>query len=199
MKDFDKAFRYSNIVKLIDESEVSIKSNQTAVSLKRYLYPLIGSTAAYTLRFSNEIYHPSNTFWGAISSSKFDYRDTANTVWPDCRFQDENGYIQVYRKFGLERILVANNVGKITYSTGEILLTSFKPEVINTIIAGNTEPMTVSIIPASSDIKPVREQILLMEDSDINVLMLDDSPSGTYVSGIHSKVDGSTLRTGYEK
>jgi len=199
LKDFDKAFRYSNIVKLIDESEVSIKSNQTAVSLKRYLYPLIGSTAAYTLRFSNEIYHPSNTFWGAISSSKFDYRDTANTVWPDCRFQDENGYIQVYRKFGLERILVANNVGKITYSTGEILLTSFKPEVINTIIAGNTEPMTVSIIPASSDIKPVREQILLMEDSDINVLMLDDSPSGTYVSGIHSKVDGSTLRTGYEK
>jgi len=29
--------------------------------------------------------------------------------------------------------------------------------------------------------------------------MLDDSPSGTYVSGVHSKVDGSTLRTGYEK
>ena len=76
---------------------------------------------------------------------------------------------------------------------------SFLPEEINTVIDGNTEPMTVSVIPASSDIKPVREQILLLEDSDITVTMLDDSPSGTYVSGVHSKVDGSTLRTGYEK
>tara|TARA_Y100000034_G_scaffold125800_1_gene176064 strand:+ start:3658 stop:5541 length:1884 start_codon:yes stop_codon:yes gene_type:complete len=199
LKDFDKAFRYSNIIKLIDEAEVSIKSNQTAVSLKRYLYPLIGSTAAYTLKFSNEIYHPSNTFWGSITSSKFSYRDTANTVWEDCRFQDENGYIQVYRKFGIDRILVANNIGTITYSIGQINLTGFLPEAIGTVITGNTEPMTVSIIPASSDIKPVREQILLMEDSDISVTMLDDSPSGTYIEGVHSTVDGSTLRTGYEK
>ena len=199
LKDFDKAFRYSNVIKLIDEAEVSIKSNQTAVSLKRYLYPLIGSTAAYTLKFSNEIYHPSNTFWGSITSSKFSYRDTANTVWEDCRFQDENVYIQVYRKFGIDRILVANNIGTITYSIGQINLTGFLPEAIGTVITGNTEPMTVSIIPASSDIKPVREQILLMEDSDISVTMLDDSPSGTYIEGVHSTVDGSTLRTGYEK
>ena len=198
LKDFDKAFRYSNLVRLIDQSEISIASNQTAVTLKRYLYPLIGHTAAYTLKFSNEIYHPSNTFWGSITSSKFTYRDNANTVWEDCRFQDENGYVQVYRKFGLERILVANNVGTVTYSVGQINLTGFLPEAIGTIITGNTEPMTVSIVPASSDIKPVREQILLMEDSDINVTMLDDSPSGTYISGVHSTVDGSTLRTGYE-
>ena len=198
LKDFDKAFRYSNLVRLIDQSEISIASNQTAVTLKRYLYPLIGHTAAYTLKFSNEIYHPSNTFWGSITSSKFTYRDNANTVWEDCRFQDENGYVQVYRKFGLERILVANNVGTVTYSVGQINLTGFLPEAIGTIITGNTEPMTVSIVPASSDIKPVREQILLMEDADINVTMLDDSPSGTYISGVHSTVDGSTLRTGYE-
>ena len=198
LKDFDKAFRYSNLVRLIDQSEISIASNQTAVTLKRYLYPLIGHTAAYTLKFSNEIYHPANNFWGSITSSKFTYRDNANTVWEDCRFQDENGYIQVYRKFGLERILVANNVGTVTYSVGQINLTGFLPEAIGTIITGNTEPMTVSIVPASSDIKPVREQILLMEDADINVTMLDDSPSGTYISGVHSTVDGSTLRTGYE-
>ena len=198
LKDFDKAFRYSNLVRLIDQSEISIASNQTAVTLKRYLYPLIGHTAAYTLKFSNEIYHPANNFWGSITSSKFTYRDNANTVWEDCRFQDENGYVQVYRKFGLERILVANNVGTVTYSIGQINLTGFLPEAIGTIITGNTEPMTVSIVPASSDIKPVREQILLMEDADINVTMLDDSPSGTYISGVHSTVDGSTLRTGYE-
>jgi hypothetical protein len=199
LKDFDQAFRYSNLVKLIDESEISIRSNQTAVSIKRFLYPLLGYTAAYSLKFSNEIYHPSNTFWGSISSSTFSYRDLANTVWPDCRFQDENGYIQAYRKFGLDRILVANNIGTITYSSGEIQLTGFKPEAIGAIETGNTEFMTVSIIPASSDVKPVREQIILMADEDVTVTMVDDSPSGTYMSGVHSKTDGSTLRTGYEK
>ena len=168
------------------------------MTLKRYLYPAIGLTAAYNLKFSNEIYHPSNTFWGSITSSKFTYRDNANTVWEDCRFQDSDGYIQVYRKFGTERILVANNIGTVSYGVGEVKLTGFKPEAIGTIITGNSEPMSVSIVPASSDMKPVREQILLMEDSDILVTMLDDSPSGTYVSGVHSKVDGSTLRTGYE-
>ena len=94
--------------------------------------------------------------------------------------------------------IFANNVGTVTYSVGQINLTGFLPEAIGTIITGNTEPMTVSVIPASSDIKPVREQILLMEDNDITVTMLDDSPSGTYISGVHSTVDGSTLRTGYE-
>ena len=115
LKDFDKSFRYSNLVKNIDESEVSVKSNQTSVSIKRYFYPLLGSSSAYTLKFSNEVYHPSNNFWGSVTSEEFSHRDTANTLWSGCRIQDANGTIQVYRTSGQNRILVDNNIGSITY------------------------------------------------------------------------------------
>ena len=37
LKTFDKSFRYSKLIKEIDESEISVKSNQTSIQLKRLL------------------------------------------------------------------------------------------------------------------------------------------------------------------
>ena len=197
LKTFDKSFRYSKLIKEIDESEISVKSNQTSIQLKRLLYPLLGSDEAYTLRFSNEIYHPANTFWGAITSNTFSYIDSANTQWPGCRMQDNNGTIEVYRTSGEERIIVNNNVGSVNYLTGKISLTSFKPMVLGSETTGNTTPLEVYITPSSSDVNPLREQIILIESGDVNITMLDDSGSGTYVEGTISTTDGSTLATGY--
>ena len=197
LKTFDKSFRYSKLVQSIDEAEVSIKSNQTSVSIKRLLYPALGSSAAYTLPFSNQIYHPANNFWGAITSSEFSYRDSVNTLWTGCRLQDDNGVLQVYRSSGDERILVDNNVGEVTYLTGKVALTSFKPVAIGSETTGNTTSMDVFVTPASADILPLREQIILIESGDVNVTMLDDAGTGTYVKGSISTTDGSTLTTGY--
>ena len=163
LKTFDKSFRYSKLVKAIDDAEISVKSNQTSLQLKRLLYPAIGEASAYTLPFSNQVYHPANNFWGAVTSSQFSYTDSANTVWEKCRLQDANGVVQVYRTSGEERIVVNNNVGAITYLTGKMSLTSFKPIVISSETTGNTTPMEVYITPASSDVNPLREQIILIE------------------------------------
>jgi len=197
LKDFDKAFRYSNLIKKIDESEISVKSNQTNISIKRYMYPLLGSSSAYTLKFSNEVYHPSNTFWGAVTSGDFSYRDTANTLWTGCKMQDSNGIIQVYRTSGLNRILVDNDVGTMTYGSGKLALLGFAPVAIGSASSGNTTALSVYITPSSSDVLPLREQIILIEDADISVTMVDDAGTGTYVQGATSSSDGTTLKTGY--
>ena len=197
LKDFDKAFRYSNLIKKIDESEISVKSNQTSVTIKRYMYPLLGSSSAYTLKFSNEVYHPSNTFWGAVTSGDFSYRDTANTLWTGCKMQDSNGIIQVYRTSGLNRILVDNDVGTMTYGSGKLALLGFAPVAIGSASSGNTTALSVYITPSSSDVLPLREQIILIEDADISVTMVDDAGTGTYVQGATSSSDGTTLKTGY--
>ena len=196
LKDFDKAFRYSNLIKKIDESEVSVKSNQTNVSIKRYMYPLLGSSSAYTLKFSNEVYHPSNTFWGAVTSGEFSYRDTANTLWDGCKIQDANGTVQVYRTSGENRILVDNDVGEIIYGSGKMNLLGFAPVAIGSDTTGNTTALDVYVTPSSSDVLPLREQIILIEDADITVTMVDDSGTGTYVQGATSSADGTTLVTG---
>ena len=57
--------------------------------------------------------------------------------------------------------------------------------------------MEVFITPASADILPLREQIILIESGDVSVTMLDDAGSGTYVKGSIATTDGSTLSTGY--
>ena len=196
LKDFDKAFRYSNLIKKIDESEVSVKSNQTNVSIKRYMYPLLGSSSAYTLKFSNEVYHPSNTFWGAVTSGEFSYRDSANTLWDGCKIQDANGIVQVYRTSGENRILVDNDVGEIIYGSGKMNLLGFAPVAIGSDTTGNTTALDVYVTPSSSDVLPLREQIILIEDADITVTMVDDSGTGTYVQGATSSADGTTLVTG---
>ncbi len=190
------ATKYSNLIKAIDEAEVSIKSNQTSIVIKRYLYPLLGSSAAYTLPFSNQIYHPDNMFWGAVTSSEFSYKDSVNTLWTGCKLQDANGALQVYRPSGEERIVVNNNVGTITYLTGKLELKSFNPIAIGSETTGNTTSMEVFITPASSDILPLREQIILIESGDVNITMLEDAGTGTYIKGSISTTDGSTLSTG---
>ena len=105
--------------------------------------------------------------------------------------------VQVYRTSGEERIVVNNNVGTITYLTGKMSLTSFKPIVISSETTGNTTPMEVYITPASSDVNPLREQIILIESADVSITMLDDAGTGTYVDGTISTTDGTTLSTGY--
>jgi len=197
LKTFDKSFRYSKLIQAIDEAEVSIKSNQTSIQLKRLLYPLLGSDEAYDMPFSNQIYHPSNTFWGAVTSNTFSYTDSANTQWTGCRLQDNNGVVEVYRTSGEDRIIVNNNVGTVNYLTGKISLTSFKPLVIGSETTGNTTPLEVYITPASSDVNPLREQIILVESGDVSITMLDDAGTGTYVEGTIATTDGSTLSTGY--
>ena len=197
LKNFDKSFRYSKLIQAIDEAEVSVKSNQTSITIKRYLYPLLGSSAAYTLPFSNQIYHPANSFWGAVTSGEFSYKDSVDSLWTGCRLQDDNGVLQVYRTSGEERILVDNNVGAITYLSGKVELKSFNPISIGSETTGNTTPLEVFVTPASADILPLREQIIMIESGDVNITMLDDAGTGTYVKGSISTKDGSTLSTGY--
>jgi len=197
LKTFDKSFRYSKLIQAIDAAEISVKSNQTSLQLKRYLYPLLGSSEAYTLPFSNQVYHPSNTFWGAVTSGEFSYKDSADTLWDGCRLQDANGVVEVYRTSGEDRIIVNNNVGAITYLTGKVALTSFQPIAIGAESTGNTTPLEVFVTPASSDVLPLREQIILIESADVSITMLDDAGTGTYVKGSISTTDGTTLATGY--
>jgi len=160
------------------------------------MYPLLGSSSAYTLKFSNEVYHPSNTFWGAITSGEFSYRDSANTLWDGCKIQDSNGTIQVYRTSGENRILVDNDVGTIIYGSGKMSLLGFAPVAIGSDTTGNTTALDVYVTPSSSDVLPLREQIILIEDADITVTVVDDTGTGTYVQGATSSIDGTTLVTG---
>ena len=68
------------------------------------------------------------------------------------------------------RIVVANNVGTVTYSSGLVALSGFKP----TAIGDGTANLSITVALASSDVTPVRDQILLNTNNNITVSMVDN-------------------------
>ena len=125
----------------------------------------------------------------SVTSTEFSHYDADDTLRTGCNIQDANGILQVYRTVGSARIIVANNVGTVTYGSGKVALAGFKP----TAIGDGTANLSVTVALASSDVVPVRDQILLITNNNITVSMVDTYGTGTSTSaGVSSTVSGST-------
>lgn len=188
LKGFANEFRYSPLVKKIDESETSIESSLSTVKLRRVIVPVLNVSTSYTLSYSNEIFHPYNEYVDSVTSTEFSHYDENNTLQTPCNIQDSNGVLQVYRTTGVTRVVVANNVGTVTYGSGVVALAGFKPVAI----IDGTANLSITVALASSDITPVREQILLITNNNITVTMTDTYGTGTSTVGVSSAVSGST-------
>ena len=145
-------------------------------------------SSSYTLSYSNEIYHPYDDYVDSITSTEFSHYDADDNLRTGCNLQDANGVLQVYRTTGATRILVANNVGTVNYSTGVVSLAKFKP----TAIGDGTANLHVTVALASSDVVPLRDQILLITNNNITVSMIDTYGTGTSTAGSSSVTSGAT-------
>ena len=182
---FADQFRYSPLIKKIDETETAIESSLTTIKLRRSFAPTLNVASSYTLKFSNEI--PTVNGVSQISSTLFTHYDDDDILRTDCSLQDADGVLQVYRTSGASTIVVANNVGTVTYASGNVALSSFKPIVI----ADGTANVEVTVSLESNDISPLREQILLISNNDITISMYDTGGSGG-ATGISNTTTSTT-------
>lgn len=172
---FDKYFRYSKLTKIIDNSEQSILNSLTTFIIRKEIEVQLGVTTQYVVNFENPVdnitegrvsNHPYGT-GNAISSSKFTYSGFEN-----CELDENAGIMRVFRSQGTEKIGVASNVGTINYNTGRIVLNDFAP----TALSGSDTKLKIFAKPrGTSDIIPVRNQIVEILDEDISVTVFDDS------------------------
>ena len=188
LKGFANEFRYSPLVKKIDESETSIESSLSTVKLKRVFVPTLNVSSSYTLDYFNEIFHPYTDYVDSITSTEFAHYDADDNLQTTCNLQDANGVLQVYRTTGSTRIIVANNVGTVTYGSGSVNLAGFRP----ISIGDGTANLSVTVALASSDVVPVRDQILLITNNNITVSMKDTYGTGTSTTQGSSVASGST-------
>ena len=182
---FADQFRYSPLIKKIDETESAIESSLTTIKLRRSFAPSLNVASSYTLKFSNEI--PTVNGVSQITSTLFTHYDDDDILRTDCSLQDADGVLQVYRTSGASTIVVANNVGTVTYASGNVALSSFKPIVI----ADGTANVEVTVSLESNDISPLREQILLISNNDITISMYDTGGSGG-ATGISNTTTSTT-------
>ena len=118
-----------------------------------------------------------------ISSTLFVHPDAQNVNKAECYLVDVNGVLKIRRVEGNETFTVQDNVGTINYETGLIGLVGFAPASITGSI------FEITCIPASSDIIPKNNQILIIEPTDVTLKMITDI-EGTNI-GSNTSISGT--------
>ena len=185
---FGKRFRYSKFLEMIDLSDDSIMTSDATIQTKKMFIPSLSVSSTYTLRFNHPIQGlggyidniPENISIGTVTSSAFKYQGYEN-----CYF-DDNGYgtLQIYypnRTDNSAEILSRNylsyNAGTVDYENGIITINSFLPQ------SYDGSAISIVVAPTSTNIVPIRNQILLMAQSKVQII---DDLSGIVVAYVSS-------------
>lgn len=158
---FDSYLRFSKLITQIDDTSDAIKSNISSLKIKNRLVVNLGIATSYESKFNNEIIP------GTLESSKFTCDGYLNSFLED----DSSGNISVYTISGDAKIAVKTNIGKIDYNKGTLELTGFIP----TELVGDKDYIDLIFTPRSSDLSPIRNQILLIDEETVNIVMTNIS------------------------
>ena len=168
LEKFDTYFRYSLLLRTIDEFDSGIKNNLTKIRIRKDVRPKIGISDSYILDFSNSIYHPYTTYFGSVTSSIFIYAGIRG-----CALTDDNGILKIKGQLSTgDSILVSDNAGTVNYITGKIILTNFLPDSV-----GVGGILSIYASPESNDVVAKRNQLITIKESDIKVRLSDDASS----------------------
>jgi hypothetical protein len=170
--------RHSRLIRVIDDADTSIIGNTTSIKLKKSFLPILNSRINYTINFSNPISHPHIGHTGSLISSEFSILDGQDILRHNCKLDDLDGKIRVCRIEDGQKIYLYTDQGTIDYITGKIVLKSFNPSTIN----GTS--LDIIVEPSGSDVVPLREQVILISSSNINLTMTD---IGSVRSGLTSQ------------
>jgi len=178
---FDGKFRFSRFLDYIDSSEASIVSSTASLALQKRFIPSITSTNTYTFTFNRSIATPlTNT---AITSTAFTYQGQVSYL-----DDDGNENIRIYYLDGPNKIFSNSRAGSVNYVAGTITLNSFAPTAYDGLY------MAINANPVTLNISPVRNQILLLSGSTVNVVNDDTGNVDASVSEIATVGETTTTR-----
>tara|TARA_B100000902_G_scaffold24_1_gene31 strand:+ start:702 stop:2621 length:1920 start_codon:yes stop_codon:yes gene_type:complete len=188
---FGGRFKYSDALKVIDETNNAFTSNITTLTIRRDLKPVFNAFTQYELCFGNAFH--VNPKGKNIKSTGFNIEGNQNTLYfTDLPHSDlKTGDIAVIQLSELaadDPPVVVPSAGTVDYVKGEI--------IINTInITGTSRAsglVEIMAYPESNDIIGLKDLFLQldMSNSAINIVR-DTISSGEQISGIGYKVTSS--------
>ena len=150
---FTGKFRYSKMVGVIDDADVSINSNLTSVMMRKDFYPQLNSTFYYEVCFQNAFDEDCDD--PVLSSTGFRVTEYPNF---DVYVEDRDKKIVLYRLDNVtgEKVVLDSDIGDIDYVKGELKMYAL------TIIKGSffDNRISLRVKPLSNDIKAMREVYL---------------------------------------
>jgi hypothetical protein len=195
LQKFDGIFRYSKLLRLIDDTDTSIVSNITTVKIRKNFKPTLNQSTRYDIYFRNKLYNPVDGYnavaGGILQSTGFKISgDTTNIYFLD---DDGEGNVRRYRFSGGVRSYATIFQGSINYTTGQITLNSLNVTTIQDIRGEASTSIELIVKPNSNDIVPVRDQIVEIDVANsIFTVEIDDFVGGGADAGV-----GYTTATSY--
>ena len=94
LEKFDNMFRYSELTRLIDETDVAILSNITRVRMYKKITPQLNTETQYVIKFFNKLHNPHSGHGSILSSTGFKISGSTTE-----QFLDDDGKGNVRRFF----------------------------------------------------------------------------------------------------
>lgn len=177
LNQFNRVFRHSQVLSVIDDTSEAILNSTARVYVKKRFIPSLISPNQYTLNFSGPLYQSSSRESVITASTLF----TVNGL--QCRFKDKlnsdgSRTVQIVTGEDVNEIVVIADAGRIEGS--KIILTNFAP----TNFQGSY--IEVEALPDSNDIAPTLNNILVIDSADLSVIgEVDTIVAGQDFSGIN--------------
>jgi len=165
---FDSDFRFSTLSKYIDAADASIVSNISDVGIKYKIIPTLNSRNQISIVLNNEIDtgDSANSVF-SITSSQFYFNNNLVSLADDGRGKIVLYYIS---STGV-KVILNDSIGTVFYENGTITI----QDLLVSSIPNNQNYITFFITPKYNDIIALRNQMLILEDSDIDVTVVDIS------------------------
>lgn len=159
---FESSFRFSKFSRMIDDSDASIVSNISKIYLSRAVTPNLGIYDRYQIELGNPIFAQE----GSVRTSRIRIPlfETPVTIQ-----NDDAGDLWVYSSIDGVTQKSTSKIGHVNYSTGSIVIDSMR---INSLFDPRFE---FKIIPASNDVIPIRQNILVLPPSRTTINIIADS------------------------
>ena len=195
LTQFDSAFRHSQFLKLIDDTDPAITSNVTTVKLSKDFTPTLNTSVKYTIPFNNALYNPHSGHdmdaGGILSSSGFTISGDTNEMFLN---DDGKGNVRLYYiADGTTNTYVNNTQGTIDYLTGLVTLNSLNIIGVSNVDGASATQVRLIVQPDSNDIIAVRNQVLEIDLTNTSITAVVD----TVATGGSSAGVGVTTTSSY--
>ena len=155
---FAQSFIGSELSRDLYNISESITSVAVDLTLKKKLTPSTTVSTTYTVPFNRSLLNITGGHLGlTLSSTAFTYKGISSTYFDD----DGYGIVRTYYIVDRARVYTDRAAGSINYTTGLVVLTNLL------ITAYEGGALEIIVDPDTSDIDPLRNQLLLIADASV--------------------------------
>ena len=195
LKNFNAVFRHSKLAGLIDDTDTSILSNVTTVTMAQYITPTTTALTGYTIDFSNAFDNQYDAQNNVVESTGFSISgEVEEYFFSDMKEFGWNapGYLRIYYFVSGVKTIYSNEAGIIDYERGLITINPIHISAVSDVDGATSTQIRFTADPDSNDIVPVRNQVLEIDEVNGTVLGRVDTAATSGVGYTTTTVGGVT-------